>query len=533
MQHSLLLIKYTCFVITLLSVFAWPSQIHARPNPHTTLLKLNHGADYLNEIIDQCWLIHKDLEGFNRALFHFKHHQEEGPIKQWQPLAKPALSLATSPEFFDFSPRGNEDLLKLQALFRQYPKQLAELSSQIQTWSPKQPQSAAQLNREATKLEQQYEKIGQLVEKLRIQIQQQAWRAPLVRADDPFLQASAKLRPMVIAGRKLVQTLKSANTAQVRLAWQQFNQALIAAETSKSQWEASLPARPGSNADPMLRYEAVSQQAQDLSRLTQVYLQEQPADPYFQQQGRAYYHFNQFLVNKFSRKGQSLVDQFNRFVTLSPQAIPKEVGETNWFQAIVLPENQVAIPSATEEEKEASTHLIFLLDVSGSMRQEYKFPLFQRSFVYLMSQMQDQDQISLICYSGEAKVVTEATSPQEKVMLSQVIHSLQADGKTNLHQGLEKAYQLAEKHRDQATSHRLVLISDGGFALADQSVQLVQAGKAKAVPLSAFYMGQQEAKARPRLEHLATQGGGNYRYVQPENAVAVLLQELSASKVKK
>ena len=139
-----------------------------------------------------CWLFHKDLEALNRALFFYKQHGDQSQLKAWQPLAKSANPLSPSLDFLAFDPAGKEDLLKIRALLTAFPDQLEKLSTQIQVWDFSRRETTPELNREVAGLEQGYERISQLTGKLRILLQQEAWRSSAVLSTDPFLPASAK-----------------------------------------------------------------------------------------------------------------------------------------------------------------------------------------------------------------------------------------------------------------------------------------------------------------------------------------------------
>lgn len=494
------------------------------PETAPTIEAVNATVAYLNASVEWAWVLHKDLETINRSLFYVQKNGETQPFPSGSNSVNDHL---TRPLLPSLSTRTwSENLF-------QYDQHLAKGAKALQQLVLLQNSSSLTHTTEQQQLRQQldafadwFEQLNSLHTHLRETLVTTVRELNISEERDPYWLASEELRQMVHLGRQLLQQLKSADWGSIRLSHSQLSQAMARAPKRKAALLSQIPARPGSNADPSLRYEAVLAQTRALLQLAEQSLQQAPVDPYFQAQGAAYYHFNQFLVNKFSRKGESLVEQFNRFVTLSAFPIPKEVGELNWFQTTRVSPTPLPGPIITRENN-APVHLIFLLDVSGSMKQAEKFPLFQRSFMYLISQLEPSDRISLVSYSGETNVVAEAVSPRKNVLLSQAIHGLSAEGKTDAYTGLKTAYDLAVKHQDTIGQTKLILISDGGFELEGRIVSLVQSAPQDRISLSTFYMGQQESQARSRLRPLAVYGNGNYTYVRPENALETLLRELN------
>ncbi|MEL6654503.1 MAG: VWA domain-containing protein, partial [Bacteroidota bacterium] len=147
-------------------------------------------------------------------------------------------------------------------------------------------------------------------------------------------------------------------------------------------------------------------------------------------------------------------------------------------------------------------------------------------FLYLLSQLREEDRVSVVSYSGSARVHAEAVSPNARVQLIETIQTLEAEGKTNIQQGMSRAYQLAQDHYIEGGNNRIILVSDGGFALNKHLINMAQQGEQSQIKLSTLYMGHEEAKAKQRLAPLAARGGGNYQYVESQNAQAVLVREI-------
>jgi len=109
------------------------------------------------------------------------------------------------------------------------------------------------------------------------------------------------------------------------------------------------------------------------------------------------------------------------------------------------------------------TNVVFLIDVSGSMRNYDKLPLVKQSMELLLSQLRPNDTVSIAVYAGAAGVVLEPTPVREKGTILASLQRLEAGGGTDGGEGLMLAYKLAEvNYRDDAIN-RVILATDGDF----------------------------------------------------------------------
>ncbi|MEM6349048.1 MAG: hypothetical protein AAF927_34495 [Bacteroidota bacterium] len=127
---------------------------------------------------------------------------------------------------------------------------------------------------------------------------------------------------------------------------------------------------------------------------------------------------------------------------------------------------------------------------------------------------------------GQTPEDKEAQKQAQQEELSHAIHTLSAEGKTNIQQGLHQAYAVAQGNYIAEGNNRIILVSDGGFPLHSQTLLLAQKGLQNDIQLSTLYMGHAEEEARARLLPLARHGGGNYTHVEAENAQKALIREV-------
>ena len=171
---------------------------------------------------------------------------------------------------------------------------------------------------------------------------------------------------------------------------------------------------------------------------------------------------------------------------------------------------------ATNATPTEGNNLVFLIDVSGSMSSSDKLPLLKTAFSYLVDHLSENDVISIVTYSGKEAVVLDGCSGNKKEDILVAINSLKASGSTNGEAGLQKAYQLAEKHRIEGGNNRIIMASDGDLnvgissesALKEYITQKRDAG----IFLSVLGFGTGNYRDS-KMETLADNGNGVYLYI--------------------
>jgi Ca-activated chloride channel family protein len=169
----------------------------------------------------------------------------------------------------------------------------------------------------------------------------------------------------------------------------------------------------------------------------------------------------------------------------------------------------------TAQQRKPS-HLIFVIDVSGSMNIENRLGLVKRALRLLVDELDERDRVSIAVYGSTAHQVLGPTSATEKQKLLAAINSLQPEGSTNAQAGLELGYALAAEHFIPGGINRVILCSDGvannGITDADGIWARVKAQAARGVTLTTvgFGMGNYNDVL---MERLAQVGEGNYAYV--------------------
>lgn len=167
-------------------------------------------------------------------------------------------------------------------------------------------------------------------------------------------------------------------------------------------------------------------------------------------------------------------------------------------------------------ENAPASHLVFLIDVSGSMEDENKLPLLKRAFKLLINQLRPKDKISIVVYAGSSGMILEATAGDEKNKMSDALEELTAGGSTAGGEGINLAYAIAEKHFLKNGNNRVILATDGDFNVGVSSEKglekLIEEKRNKGIYLSVLGFGEGNLKDN-KMETLADKGNGNYYYI--------------------
>jgi Mg-chelatase subunit ChlD len=177
----------------------------------------------------------------------------------------------------------------------------------------------------------------------------------------------------------------------------------------------------------------------------------------------------------------------------------------------------------------ATNNMVLLLDVSGSMNNSEKLPLLKKSVLLLLKMMREEDEVSIITYSGKAKVELPPTSFKEEAKITKVIERLKSEGSTDGNAGIKLAYEVADRNYIRGGNNRIILATDGEFPISNETFNLVKKFTGEDIFITVFNFGKTTLSAK-NLKQLASLGNGNYEYVNRENVDMKLITEAKAKK---
>ena len=181
------------------------------------------------------------------------------------------------------------------------------------------------------------------------------------------------------------------------------------------------------------------------------------------------------------------------------------------------------------------SNLVFLIDVSGSMKSPDKLPLLKEAMKLLVEQLGEHDSIALTVYAGASGLVLPSTTGANKGAILDALDRLNAGGSTNGGAGIKLAYDTAMANFIPGGVNRVILATDGDFNVGTTSrsdlTQLIEDKAKSGVFLSVLGFGTGNYKDS-QLEQLADKGNGNYAYIDSLNeARKVLVTEMGGTLV--
>jgi Ca-activated chloride channel family protein len=188
-----------------------------------------------------------------------------------------------------------------------------------------------------------------------------------------------------------------------------------------------------------------------------------------------------------------------------------------------------------DRDERGASNLVFLLDVSGSMRSANKLPLVKRGMEMLAKQLGENDRVAIVVYAGSEGLVLPSTSGGDQQKILDAIKRLEAGGSTNGGAGIKLAYKIAQKNFIEEGVNRVILCTDGDFNVgttsSGQLERLVQEKAKSGVFLTVLGFGRGNLNDA-MMEAISNKGNGNYGYVDTENeARKILVEQMSGTLV--
>ena len=215
-----------------------------------------------------------------------------------------------------------------------------------------------------------------------------------------------------------------------------------------------------------------------------------------------------------------------------PFSITTEIGVTPWNPDTRL--MHIGIKGYDMANKKLpACNLVFLIDVSGSMKSANKLGLLKSALKLLSKRMRTEDKISIVVYAGASGVVLEPVAGNQSAKISQALGALSAGGSTNGAAGIRSAYQLAEQEFIKGGINRIILATDGDFNVGTVNFEalkdLIKEKRKTGISLTTLGFGSGNYNDH-LMEQLADAGNGNYSYIDTLNeAQKVLVDEISST----
>lgn len=132
--------------------------------------------------------------------------------------------------------------------------------------------------------------------------------------------------------------------------------------------------------------------------------------------------------------------------------------------------NMLRVSMRTGAEGRASStplRLTFLLDNSGSMERADRQDTVRRAFALLSQQLTPIDQVTLISFARQPRLLAEKVGGAEAGQLVKLIDELPSEGGTNIEAALQLAFEKATQQQTSGAQNRIILLTDGAVNLGD------------------------------------------------------------------
>ncbi|GHE98616.1 hypothetical protein GCM10016455_19170 [Aliiroseovarius zhejiangensis] len=178
-------------------------------------------------------------------------------------------------------------------------------------------------------------------------------------------------------------------------------------------------------------------------------------------------------------------------------------------------------------------NLVFLIDTSGSMSDPDKLPLLKQSLRLMLSELKPEDEVAIVSYAGSAGEVLEPTKAADRATILSALDRLDAGGSTAGAQGIELAYQVAERMHDDGEVGRVLLATDGDFNVGihdpDELKDFIADKRDTGTYLSILGFGRGNLDDAT-MQALAQNGNGQAAYIDTlGEARKVLVDQLSGA----
>lgn len=166
--------------------------------------------------------------------------------------------------------------------------------------------------------------------------------------------------------------------------------------------------------------------------------------------------------------------------------------------------------------------LTFLLDNSGSMERSDRRETVQRAFALLAQQLQPMDQVTLISFARQPRLLADKVSGSKSKQLVQLVSNIPSEGGTNLEAALQLAFEKAREQQVDNAQNRIIMLTDGaanlGNANPENLSKMIESMRDAGIAFDAAGIGA-DGLNDEILEALTRKGDGRYYLLdQPEDA---------------
>jgi len=228
----------------------------------------------------------------------------------------------------------------------------------------------------------------------------------------------------------------------------------------------------------------------------------------------------------FEENRAALDKDFTLMYTVSQEDIGmtllthRQKGEDGYFMLMVSPDQEI------HESKVLEKDMTFVIDVSGSMREEDRISQVKQALLYCIKGLLAKDRFNVVTFSTEADAIFEGlvqANPKDVNEACDRIEALVARGGTNISDAFRVALAMQEKTREHR--HRsLVFLTDGKPTVGTTDTEGLLSEIAASNPgVRIFVFGVGSTVNTHLLDKIASQSGGTSLYVKPQQEIELAI----------
>ncbi len=155
-------------------------------------------------------------------------------------------------------------------------------------------------------------------------------------------------------------------------------------------------------------------------------------------------------------------------------------------------------------------NVVFVLDVSSSMKQGDRIELMKYALFQLTDMLRPEDRFGIVTYSSNAQVLLKPTSGDDKEKIKSEVAQLNASGFTAGGEGIKLGFKQAQEHFINDGLNQIIVITDGAFNRnSDDYKKYIKKYKRKGISMSVVGIKIKEVDEK-EMRQAAELGGGNF-----------------------
>lgn len=155
-------------------------------------------------------------------------------------------------------------------------------------------------------------------------------------------------------------------------------------------------------------------------------------------------------------------------------------------------------------------NVVFVLDISGSMRDADKIELMKYSLFQLTEMLRPQDKIGIVTYATNSRVLLTPTSGDHKDDIKSEITALSASGATAGGEGIKLGFKEAQRAYITNGTNHVIIITDGAFNRNSTDYEkYIKKYSKKSIHMSVVGIKNKDVD-KEKMMKAAELGGGHY-----------------------